>query len=374
MRGHIASVEEQSLGKRGRCKKCGHVFALARPDGEPASMMSGDASAWKRGQAPATPVNLPEQFGRYRIIKALGQGGMGAVYLAHDIKLDRQVALKVPFFSQADGPQAIQRFEREARAAATLDHPNLCPIFDVGEVDGIHYLTMPYIEGKPLSEALARDQTFTEPQAAAVIRKLALALQEAHDKGVVHRDLKPANIMINRRKDLVIMDFGLARMVGGGDGALTRTGNVLGTALYMAPEQAAGDVAAIGPASDVYSLGVILHEFLTGRRPFEGPWSLVIGLKNVKDPDPPSQFRADLSPTLGSHLPEGHRPARARGDRYEIDGRVRRGTGWIPEPARPRSRPASSATLHLRKVTPDLAESPREPGRSGIRGASSARK
>ena len=139
---------------------------------------------------------------------------MGAVYLAHDIKLDRQVALKVPFFRPADGPQAIQRFEREARAAATLDHPNLCPIFDVGEVDGIHYLTMPYIEGKPLSEAIARGQAVPEAQAAAVARKLALALQEAHARGVIHRDLKPGNIMVNRRRELVIMDFGLARMAG----------------------------------------------------------------------------------------------------------------------------------------------------------------
>ena len=147
--GAVANVEEQSLGQRGRCKKCGHVFALARPGGEPASAISGDASAWK-GSSPerptASPTDLPEQFGRYRIMKQLGQGGMGAVYLAHDTKLNRQVALKVPYFSPSDGPQAVQRFEREARAAANLDHPNLCPIFDVGEIDGIHYLTMPYVE------------------------------------------------------------------------------------------------------------------------------------------------------------------------------------------------------------------------------------
>jgi serine/threonine protein kinase len=315
--GAVANVEEQSLGRRGRCKKCGHVVALARPDGDSASVMSGDASAWKGsspGRPTASPNDLPEQFGRYRILRPLGQGGMGAVYLAHDTKLDRPVALKVPFFHPADGPQAIQRFEREARAAANLDHPNLCPIYDVGEVDGIHYLTMPYIEGKPLSEALAKDQTFTEAQAAAVVRKLALALQEAHEKGVVHRDLKPANIMIKKGRDFVIMDFGLARMVGGGDGALTRTGHVLGTALYMAPEQAAGDTAATGPACDVYALGVILHELLTGRRPFEGPWSLVIGLKNVKDPDPPSTHRPGLIPALDAICLKAL--AQKPGDRY----------------------------------------------------------
>jgi predicted Zn finger-like uncharacterized protein len=298
--GTEANVEEQSLGRRGRCKKCGHVFALARPGGEAASAISGDASAWKRSSEPASPVNLPEQFGRYRIMKPLGQGGMGAVYLAHDTKLNRPVALKVPYFSPADGPQAVQRFEREARASATLDHPNLCQVFDVGEIDGIHYLTMPYIEGKPLSEAMTRGQTVTEAQAAAVVRKIALALQEAHEKGIIHRDLKPGNIMVNRRRELIVMDFGLARVVDGDDKPITRTGHVLGTALYMAPEQAAGDVNAIGPACDVYSLGVILYELLTGQRPFEGPWSLVIGLKNVKDPDPPASHRPDLGAALNA--------------------------------------------------------------------------
>ena len=187
---------------------------------------------------------------------------------------------------------------------------------------------MPYIEGKPLSEAIARGQAVPEAQAAALARKLALALQEAHDQGVIHRDLKPGNIMVNRRGDLVIMDFGLARIAGGDDGPITRTGHVLGTALYMAPEQAAGDADAVGPAADVYSLGVILHELLTGRRPFEGPWSLVIGLKNVKDPEPPSRHRPDLDPGAGRHLPEGHRPE--AGGPLSDDGRVRRGPGRLP--------------------------------------------
>ena len=147
---------------------------------------------------------------------------------------------------------------------------------------------------------MTRGQAVTEPQAAAVARKLALALHEAHEKGIIHRDLKPGNIMVNRRRELIIMDFGLARVMDVDDSPITRTGNVLGTALYMAPEQAAGNIAAIGPASDVYSLGVILYELLTGVRPFEGPWSLVIGLKNVQDPDPPSKHRPDLSPALNA--------------------------------------------------------------------------
>ena len=136
---------------------------------------------------------------------------MGAVYLAHDTQLDRRVALKVPHFTPGDGPEVLDRFYREAKAAATLDHPNLCPVYDVGQIDGVHYLTMPYIEGKPLSEAIDPDRPTPPRQAAAVVRKLALALAEAHRRGVIHRDLKPSNIMASRHRELVIMDFGLAR-------------------------------------------------------------------------------------------------------------------------------------------------------------------
>ena len=346
-----SSVEEQSLGRRGRCKKCGQVFELARPGGEAALI---DEPARKPANPLAGPINLPEQFGRYRIIRQLGQGGMGAVYLAQDTKLNRQVALKVPFFGPGDGPQAIPRFEREARAVAALEHPNLCPVFDVGEIDGIHYLTMPFIDGKTLSEAMDRDQVVTEAQAAAVARKLALALQEAHDKGIIHRDLKPGNVMVNRRRELIIMDFGLARVVDGDDKPITRTGHVLGTALYMAPEQAAGDIAAIGPAADVYSLGVMLYELLTGQRPFEGPWSLVIGLKNVMDPEPPSKYRTDLSPSLNAICLKAI--ARSPTDRYAsmvefagaLDGFLALTVGPIPLPtgsqsADPVERPESLA-------------------------------
>src|SRR4051812_34074977 len=151
---------------------------------------------------------------------------MGAVYLAHDTQLDRRVALKVPHFTPEDGPEVIDRFYREARAAATFDHPNLCPIYDVGQVDGIHYLTMPYIVGKSLSEVIDPDKPTPQRQAAAVVRKLALALEEAHSRGVIHRDLKPANIMATNRRQLVIMDFGLARRAEGDDDRLTKTGAI----------------------------------------------------------------------------------------------------------------------------------------------------
>ena len=243
------------------------------------------------GDAPGAQRPLPEQFGRYRILKKLGAGGMGAVYLAHDTQLDRQVALKVPSFTPKDN-QVRQRFYREAKAAATLDHPNLCPVYDVGEIDGILYLTMAFIEGKPLSAFLHGGKALPQGPAALLVYKLAGALQEAHQKGVIHRDLKPANVMINQRREPVVMDFGLAREVETGSPGQTTPGTVLGTPSYMPPEQARGDVTAVGPGSDVYSLGVILFEMLTGRKPYRAENPMAIVYKHRKEPIPqlPAQF------------------------------------------------------------------------------------
>ena len=175
-----------------------------RPDALPLSV----------GQSGRTPVELPGQFGRYQILEQLGKGAMGAIYLAQDTQLNRKVALKVPHLRGDDDATPDQcdldRFYREAHAAATLDHPSLCPVYDVGQIGGIPYLTMAYIKGKPLSAYIVRDQPMAERRAAIMVRKLAQALEEAHYNGVVHRDLKPSNIMVNARGELIIMDFGLA--------------------------------------------------------------------------------------------------------------------------------------------------------------------
>jgi serine/threonine protein kinase/Leucine-rich repeat (LRR) protein len=270
--------------------------AATQPSGQPS-----DSPAYGAPAAAGSTHQLTEKFGRYRILKCLGQGGMGAVYLAHDMELDRQVAMKIPHFAEDAGTEVLERFYRESRAAATLDHPNICPVYDVGRIDGIHYLVMAYIDGKPLSEFAKPDKPIPQRQVAAIIRKLALALQEAHDHGVVHRDLKPANIMVNKRRELVIMDFGLARLLkkpGEEEARLTQSGAVMGTPMYMSPEQVMGDTAAIGPATDIYSLGVIMYELLTGRPPFRGLVTAVLAHIVVDEPARPSSIRMDIDPAL----------------------------------------------------------------------------
>ncbi len=182
---------------------------------------------------------LPETFGRYQIVRRLGEGGMGTVYLARDSQLDRLVALKVPRVGDDENLTAgdLRRFFREARAAAALWHPNLCPIHDVGEVDGTPYLTMAYVEGHPLSHLINPCEPIPQRQAAGIVVKIAEAMQEAHERGVIHRDLKPSNVMINARGEPVVTDFGLARRDETAEVALTKLGMVLGTPAFMSPEQ-----------------------------------------------------------------------------------------------------------------------------------------
>jgi serine/threonine protein kinase len=241
------------------------------------------------------PEEFPADFGRYRLLKLLGKGGMGRVYLAHDKTLDRSVALKIPHL--AGGPTVLTRFYTEARAAAALHHPNICSIHEVGQVEDLPYLTMAFIEGKLLGE-LARLRPLQPRQSVTLVRKLALALDEAHKLGIIHRDLKPANIMIDRRGEPVIMDFGLARRARPGDARVTQEGSTMGTPAYMPPEQVQGELDVMGPRSDVYSLGVILYELLTGRLPFSGDVMAILAQVLLEEPPPPSRFRPGLDPQL----------------------------------------------------------------------------
>jgi serine/threonine protein kinase len=223
---------------------------------------------------------------------------MGSVYLAHDRQLDRNVALKVPRFGTKDHAVHVERFYREARAMATLRHPNLCAIHDVGQQDGIHFLTMDYVEGKDLADWLKNPQTADSIPAVEIVRKVALALGEAHQAGVVHRDLKPSNIMIDRRGEPIVMDFGLARRQEKEETELTQLGEIVGSPAYMPPEQIEGDPHAVGPTADVYSLGVVFYQLLCRRLPFEGTVLSILARVLIDDPPRPSQHRQGIDPGL----------------------------------------------------------------------------
>jgi tetratricopeptide (TPR) repeat protein len=244
-----------------------------------------------------TATQLPEQLGRYRILQKLGEGGMGAVYLAEDSQLGRQVALKVPHFTSQDSRDVIERFRREARVAASIEHPNICSVHDVGETDGIHFLTMPFIEGTPLSKRLHPGQPWPPAQATALVIRLARALHAMHQRGLMHRDLKPANIILRLSGEPMIMDFGLARSLTHSD-RLTGTGVMVGTPAYVSPEQVMGDPKAVGAATDIYSLGVICYELLTGQPPFLGPGHAIFGQILHAEATPPSACRAGLNQQL----------------------------------------------------------------------------
>jgi pSer/pThr/pTyr-binding forkhead associated (FHA) protein len=272
---------------------------------ESPSDASGGAGALDSSSAiapgPRVSIKPSRRFGRYRILRRLGRGSMGSVYLAHDTHLDRRVALKVPHFRNEGGSTGgepnrldLDRFYREARIAATFDHSNLCPVYDVGQQGGIHYLSMAYVKGRPLSDFISPARPMALQRVAAVVRKLALALEVAHARGIVHRDLKPSNIMVNSRRELIIMDFGLAWRLGSGGERLTKTGMVLGTPAYMSPEQLSGSAEVLGPRCDIYSLGVILYELLTGCRPFAGQEAVILGQILFIEPAPPSGHRPDL--------------------------------------------------------------------------------
>src|SRR5919201_2750790 len=199
--------------------------------------------------------------GRYRLVERLGAGGMSEVWRAEDEELERTVAVKL---LGRDADQA--RFEREARAVATLSHPHINQLYDYGEADGRPYMVLEYLPGGSLEERLQPGKPLEDAQTAHIATEIASGLAHAHSHGLVHRDLKPANVLFDGEGRAKLADFGVARM--GGAGTLTEAGTVLGTASYISPEQAAGEPA--GPASDVSSFGVVLFRMLTGRLPFVG--------------------------------------------------------------------------------------------------------
>jgi eukaryotic-like serine/threonine-protein kinase len=241
------------------------------------SQANGDAGVWK--------MPLPCILGDYELLEEIGRGGMGVVYRARQLSLGREVAIKMILRDRLASDLERQRFFAEARATAQLQHPGIVPVYDVGEIDGRPYFAMQYLKGRTLLE-LINSGSLDERQSVAYLQAVTLAVQFAHESGILHRDIKPSNILIDDAGHARLTDFGLAKQTDTAE-SLTRTGVVLGTPTYMSPEQASGRMGEIGPASDVYSLGSVLYHALTGRPPFAAKSTMDV-LLQVIEQDPPN--------------------------------------------------------------------------------------
>jgi WD40 repeat protein len=288
--GKTAQVPESYRQRWLRCRSCRHKFrvadALITACDAPAAPTAGETNSAfvTAGAAPAPAFTAPAHIGRFELRQRLGAGAFGVVHRAFDPHLRREVALKLPQAGALGRPDLLDRFLREARAAAGLRHPHIVPVFDAGQVDGQHYIASAFIRGRTLSAVIA-GMPLEARRAARLARDLAAALAYAHGQGIIHRDVKSANVLIDGRDQAHLLDFGLAWRAEA-SAQLTRAGAIVGTPAYMAPEAAAGRQGAPQPAEDQYSLGVVLYEMLTGRTPFQGPPQIV--LFNVLNQDPPA--------------------------------------------------------------------------------------
>jgi serine/threonine-protein kinase len=319
-----------------------------------------------RSSSPGTDLVGQVIADRYHVLKKLGEGGMGQVYLAEHVKMGRRSAIKVMNPSMVHDPDAVARFNREAANASRITHPNVCAIYDFGETpEGLIYLAMEFVEGEPLTDVLAREGPLPLTRAAGIFLQVADALQAAHDLGIVHRDLKPDNIMLTGGRggtDIVkVVDFGIAKAVAGGDDSqkVTKTGLVVGTPEFMSPEQLSGD--PLDGRSDVYSLALVLFKMLTGALPFTASSAQETMIKRLTDDPatladarPDLRFPAGLQETLTAAL------TRSPVDRYQSAAKfandvaallgVQRDSRASPWPA---TRPAAEAkTETLRPGAP----------------------
>jgi serine/threonine-protein kinase len=248
--------------------------------------------------------NLEESRGAkeipgYRIIRKLGSGAMAHVFMAQQLSLDRTVAVKILPSSFSENPEYVERFYKEGKAAAKLNHPNIVQAFDVGEAGGYHYFVMEYVEGHTLHDELVNHKVFSEAEALRVIIQIARALDHAHKQGLIHRDVKPKNIMATKSGDVKLADMGLARVADDAKAAQAEAGRAFGTPYYISPEQIRGEVN-IDFRADIYSLGATFYHIVTGRVPFDGPTPSAVMLKHLKEPlIPPDHINTNLSAGVG---------------------------------------------------------------------------
>ena len=298
------------------CPTCAREF----PDNQKFCPSDGTAL---RGKSASADLVGQVVANNYHILKKLGEGGMGAVYLGEHVKMGRKSAIKVMAASMAQDPDAISRFNREATNASKISHPNVCQIYDFGETpDGLIYLAMEFIEGESLKDVIEKEGALPPQRAANILRQSADALQAAHDLGIVHRDIKPDNIMVVQGRegaDIVkVVDFGIARAVGGDEPGqkVTKTGLVVGTPEYMSPEQLSGD--KLDGRSDIYSLALVLYRMLTGTLPFDADSAQEVMIKRLTDdPMPLEQARTDIDFPPKLQLVMNVALARSPAERYQ---------------------------------------------------------
>src|SRR5256884_1352915 len=260
---------------------------------------------------------------RYQLGDAIGRGGMATIYRGHDMRMERVVAIKVLREVYSTNPKFVTRFQREARAASALQHPNIVQVYDYGQTDGNYYIVMELVEGTDLRSYLSSHDVLDVDRAIIIAHDIALGLGAAHRRGIVHRDVKPQNVLIGTDGSIKLTDFGIVSVYKDTNTErLTTSGMTLGTVHYFAPEQAQGEI--VSPAADVYSLGIVMYEMLTGHPPFDGNSPVVVAMQHIQDqPEPPGQFNPAIPANLeeiilrclekepGARFPDGSQLARA---------------------------------------------------------------
>jgi serine/threonine-protein kinase len=300
--------------------------------------------------------------GRYRMLERIGSGGMADVVCAEDLQLGRKVAIKLLHRRFAEDAEFVERFRREASAAAGLQHPHVVAVYDRGEWDGTYYIAMEYLAGRSLKRLVTDEAPLEAGRAIDLATQILKAARFAHKRGIIHRDLKPHNVIVEDRGSthstphLKVTDFGIAK-AGASD--MTQTGSIMGTAQYLSPEQAQGH--AVSAASDLYSIGIILYEMLTGRVPFEGESAVTIALKQVGEaPVPPSAYNPAIGPALEAVVLRALEkdPARRFGDADEFIAALQDAGAGIAPPPPPPPPPATEATRTLRAATGPIVPIP----------------